>query len=57
MIGLFYGTRPEYIKLKPLIEKMKGVIPFKTLFTGQHTDLVKHKFDFFLSIKDNLCST
>ena len=53
MILICYGTRPEHIKIKPLIEQMKyGDMPFKTLFTGQHTDLVKYKFDFFLSIKD-----
>jgi UDP-N-acetylglucosamine 2-epimerase (non-hydrolysing) len=32
-----YGTRPEYIKVKPILAKL----PFaKTLFTGQHTDLI-----------------
>jgi len=49
-ILICYGTRPEYIKLKPLIEKMKGVIPFKTLFTSQHVDLVKEGADYKIEI-------
>ena len=31
-----YGTRPEYIKVKPLIEYFKGRVDFGTLFVGQH---------------------
>ena len=34
-----FGTRPEYIKVKSLIENIPGV---KTCMTGQHTDLLKH---------------
>ena len=35
-----YGTRPEVIKLSPVIESLaaEGVL-FKTLFTGQHDEL------------------
>lgn len=33
-----YGTRPEYIKVKPLIDKFKGKVNFGTLHVGQHTD-------------------
>ena len=40
MILICYGTRPEYIKVKPLIEKMTGVIPFEILYVGQHIDLI-----------------
>ena len=50
-----YGTRPELIKLFPLINKMKELgIEHKTLFTGQHEDLIlefenlTHKPDFVL---------
>lgn len=40
MILIAYGTRPEIIKLFPIvIELQKRGIPFKTLFTGQQTDL------------------
>ena len=40
MILICFGTRPEYIKLKPLMDKMDGVIEYKTFFTGQHPDLI-----------------
>lgn len=53
MILICYGTRPEHIKISPLLKKMDGIIPFKTLFTGQHTDLVKNiNFDYTLTIKN-----
>jgi UDP-N-acetylglucosamine 2-epimerase (non-hydrolysing) len=53
MILICYGTRPEHIKISPLLSEMKDKIPYKTLFTGQHTDLVKNvNFDFDLKIKD-----
>ena len=40
MILFAYGTRPEVIKLFPVIRTFKDRnIQFKTLFTGQHTDL------------------
>ena len=41
MYLITYGTRPELIKLFPLINKMKKLgIEHKTLFTGQHKDLI-----------------
>ena len=45
MILMAFGTRPEYIKIKPLIEEMQGKIPFKLLFTGQHVDLLANVED------------
>ena len=45
MILMAFGTRPEYIKIKPLIEEMQGKIPFKLLFTGQHVDLLSNVAD------------
>tara|TARA_R110000772_G_scaffold17946_1_gene49808 strand:- start:51345 stop:52343 length:999 start_codon:yes stop_codon:yes gene_type:complete len=40
MILVIYGTRPEYLKVKPLITEMeKRGIPHKVLFTGQHKDI------------------
>lgn len=55
MYLITYGTRPELIKLFPLINKMKKLgIEHKTLFTGQHKDLIlefenlTHKPDFVL---------
>ena len=53
LILLCLGTRPEYIKLKPLMDKMRGEIPFEILFTGQHVDLLKDmEFHHTLSIED-----
>jgi UDP-N-acetylglucosamine 2-epimerase (non-hydrolysing) len=42
MFLVCYGTRPELIKLFPIIEELKKTnTPFRTLFTGQHKDLIK----------------
>lgn len=47
MILVTYGTRPEYIKIKPLIEKMSiNGIKYKTLFTGQHKDIASKDSDY-----------
>lgn len=50
MILIAYGTRPEYIKIKPIIDNLR--IPFKVLFTGQHKDLLKEKYDYGITIID-----
>lgn len=40
MILIAYGTRPEIIKLFPVVRELqRNGIAFKTLFTGQQTDL------------------
>ncbi len=45
MILFCYGTRPEFIKIKPLIDKfIENSIKFKTLFTGQHLDIIDKKY-------------
>ena len=42
MFLICFGTRPEIIKLFPLILEFKSRnVPYKTLFTGQHKDLNK----------------
>lgn len=47
MILIVYGTRPEWIKIKPLIRKFQdNYIPFKTLFTGQHKDIAPEGSDY-----------
>jgi UDP-N-acetylglucosamine 2-epimerase (non-hydrolysing) len=52
MILITYGTRPEYIKVKPLMVEMdKQDIIYKTLFTGQHKDIVKETASFNLDMK------
>jgi UDP-N-acetylglucosamine 2-epimerase (non-hydrolysing) len=38
-ILLCFGTRPEWLKIKPLV-KLMNEGEFKLLFTGQHTDLL-----------------
>lgn len=59
-ILLCFGTRPEWLKIKPLIEalnKMKtgrGRVPYQLLFTGQHPDLLKDiKVDYKITIGDS----
>ena len=37
-----FGTRPEYIKVKPLISKFKDKFDIEVLFVKQHTNI----FDF-----------
>ena len=48
---LCFGTRPEWLKIKPLV-KILG--EYKLLFTGQHVDLLKEiKADYQIKIKNN----
>lgn len=54
MILLVYGTRPEYIKIKPLMTEMsKAGISYKTLFTGQHENLSSTDADYRLVISSD----
>jgi len=56
MILITYGTRPEFIKVKPVIDIFnKKRIPFKTLFTGQHKDLVSNNANYNFNMLD-ICS-
>lgn len=56
MILICYGTRPEWIKIKPIVDELrKRNIPHKTLFTGQHKDIVTDKADFNFEIDDRIC--
>lgn len=46
MILLCYGTRPEWIKIKPLIEEFKkNNYPHKILFTGQQEHIGQFEYD------------
>jgi len=48
---LCFGTRPEWLKIKPLIKVLDN---YQLLFTGQHPDLLKDiKVDYQITIKDN----
>jgi|7_EtaG_2_1085326.scaffolds.fasta_scaffold00906_15 UDP-N-acetylglucosamine 2-epimerase (non-hydrolysing) len=51
-----FGTRPEYIKVLPIMREMeRRGLSYTTFFTGQHTDLLKNtkKPDYTLSINSN----
>jgi UDP-N-acetylglucosamine 2-epimerase (non-hydrolysing) len=51
-ILICFGTRPEFIKVKSLIDNLKNI---KTCFTGQHKDLLKNiKVDYELNMDDNI---
>jgi len=43
MLLIAFGTRPEWIKVRPIIDEIHGKIPYQLLYTGQHTDLVDLK--------------
>lgn len=52
MILICFGTRPEYIKVKSLMDNLQNV---KTCFTGQHEDLLKNiNVDYKLSMNKEL---
>ena len=52
-ILLCFGTRPEWLKIKPLV-KLMDRSEYKLLFTGQHTDLLKDvKVDYKIIISEN----
>jgi len=55
MILISFGTRPEWLKIKPLLDKFDN-IPYKLVCTSQHTDLIdssikKYKIN-YMTIKD-----
>lgn len=50
MILICFGTRPEWLKIKPLLSILNRT-EYKTLFTGQHTDLLSNiDFDYITKI-------
>jgi len=49
-ILISYGTRPEYIKIKPLLDELRGKIDFKLLFTGQHEHLCDFPWDYSVPV-------
>lgn len=55
MLLVSYGTRPEWLKLKPIIAKLKQYeINHQVLFTGQHKDIIGSTFDNFILIDKKL---
>lgn len=65
MILIAYGTRPEWLKIKPIIaEFKKRKVNYKVLFSGQHETLIKGEYDIKLNIKNttenrlnNICAS
>jgi UDP-N-acetylglucosamine 2-epimerase (non-hydrolysing) len=52
MILLCFGTRPEWLKIKPLIKVLDD---YQLLFTGQHPDLLREiKVDYRIEINDSI---
>ena len=52
-ILICYGTRPELIKINPIINELKKrKINFSTLNIRQHTTLINENADYFLEIKN-----
>ncbi len=52
-ILLCFGTRPEWLKIKPLV-KLMDRSEYKLLFTGQHLDLLKDvEVDYKITISEN----
>ncbi len=48
MIVVIFGTRPEFIKVAPIIlELQKNDLTFKTINTGQHKEMLLPLFDWF----------
>jgi len=45
MILIGFGTRPEWIKIRPVVEKINGKIPFRLLCTGQHGSLIDNSIN------------
>lgn len=51
MLLIAYGTRPEWLKIKPVIEALNGKkINYKILFTGQHVDIAPKNADFKIDL-------
>lgn len=51
-----YGTRPEWIKIKPLLSSFdKNDISYKVLFTGQHDSKISNdfKYDYIIDMVEN----
>ena len=54
MLLLCYGTRPEWIKIKPIIEELKrNSLEFKVAFTGQQKDIGRFYSDYELLMTNN----
>jgi UDP-N-acetylglucosamine 2-epimerase (non-hydrolysing) len=48
-----YGTRPELVKLRPVLPLLEGRVVYRLLFTGQHSALDGERCDIALEIADD----
>lgn len=54
MILICFGTRPEWLKIKPIVNLLNRN-EYKLLFTGQHEDLISDfPVDYRIHIRDNI---
>jgi UDP-N-acetylglucosamine 2-epimerase (non-hydrolysing) len=49
---IVFGTRPEAIKLAPVVEKLKGIGDVRTCVTGQHREMLDQVLRFFSLVPD-----
>jgi len=63
--AIIFGTRPEYLKVKPIIDifKKKNILNYKVIYIQQHLSIDEEMEDFYellpiivYSDKDRLCS-
>ena len=53
MLLISYGTRPEWLKIKPILKQLnQQKIIHKVLFTGQHKDIDSINYDYSIEIKN-----
>jgi len=53
MLLIVFGTRPEFLKVKPVIEELKRrQLEFYTVFTTQHKDIVPKEFHVDLALPE-----
>lgn len=51
MLLIAYGTRPEFLKIKPIIDVLNNrKLPYKVLFTGQHVDIAPKNADYKIDL-------
>lgn len=50
---IVFGTRPEYLKIKPLVDELVARrLEFYTIFTSQHKDIVPHDFPVSITLPE-----
>lgn len=53
MLLIVFGTRPEFLKIKPIIDELTSRnLEFYTIFTSQHKDIIPKEFSVGLSLPE-----